>query len=169
MLYIGDEVTIIAKVVSSSMYPVSRGRKIVEVIVSDTTGNLRLMWFNQTWILKTLREGMFISISGKVENYMGRLVIMHPEFEALDQQQLNTNRIVPVYPLTANVTQKWLRRLQFNTVNYWSPKSMSLCPQKCRKKANLSNCPKPTVKFIFLTMKQALKQPNNASRLMKSS
>ena len=149
MLYHGDEVTIIAKVVSSSMYQISRGRKIVEVIVSDTTGNLRLMWFNQEWILKTLREGMFISISGKVESYMGRLVIMHPEFEALDQQQLNTNRIVPVYPLTANVTQKWLRRLQFNTVNYWSPKIHEFMPEKVQEKAKLVELPDAYAQIHF--------------------
>ncbi|HQC63913.1 MAG TPA: OB-fold nucleic acid binding domain-containing protein, partial [Anaerolineaceae bacterium] len=157
MLYIGDEVTIIAKVVSSSMYPVSRGRKIVEVIVSDTTGNLRLMWFNQTWILKTLREGMFISISGKVENYMGRLVIMHPEFEALDQQQLNTNRIVPVYPLTANVTQKWLRRLQFNTVNYWSPKIHEFMPAKVQEKGKLIQLPEAYSQIHFPDDEASLK------------
>lgn len=137
MLYQGDEVTIIAKVVSSTMYQSGRGRKIVEVVVSDTTGSLRLLWFNQEWVLRTLREGIFISISGKVESYMGRAVIWHPEFEPLDQQQLNTNRIVPVYPLTANITQKWLRRLQFNTVNFWSPKIHDFMPQSVQDKAKL--------------------------------
>lgn len=137
MLYQGDEVTIIAKVVSSTMYQSGRGRKIVEVVVSDTTGSLRLLWFNQEWILRTLREGMFISISGKVESYMGRAVIWHPEFEPLDQQQLNTNRIVPVYSLTANVTQKWIRRLQFNTVKFWSPKIHEYMPESVQNKAKL--------------------------------
>lgn len=137
MLYQGDEVTIIAKVVSSTMYQSGRGRKIIEVVVSDTTGSLRLLWFNQEWILRTLREGMFISISGKIESYMGRLVIWHPEFEPLDQQQLNTNRIVPVYPLTANVTQKWIRRLQFNTVRFWSPKIHEYMPVSVLNKVKL--------------------------------
>ncbi|MGI5900836.1 MAG: ATP-dependent DNA helicase RecG, partial [Christensenellales bacterium] len=161
MLYVGDEVTIIAKVLSSTMYQISRGRKIVEVIVSDTTGNLRLMWFNQQWILKTLREGMFISISGKVENYMGRMVIMHPEFEALDKQQLNTNRIVPVYPLTANVTQKWLRRLQFNTVNYWSPKIHEFMPAKVQEKAKLIPLPEAYTQIHFPDDEKSLKSAQN--------
>jgi len=161
MLYVGDEVTIIAKVLSSTMYQISRGRKIVEVIVSDTTGNLRLMWFNQQWILKTLREGMFISISGKVENYMGRMVIMHPEFEALDKQQLNTNRIVPVYPLTANVTQKWLRRLQFNTINYWAPKIHEFMPEKVQKKAKLIPLPEAYTQIHFPDDEKSLKSAQN--------
>lgn len=161
MLYVGDEVTIIAKVLSSTMYQISRGRKIVEVIVSDTTGNLRLMWFNQQWILKILREGMFISISGKVENYMGRMVIMHPEFEALDKQQLNTNRIVPVYPLTANVTQKWLRRLQFNTVNYWSPKIHEFMPAKVQEKAKLIPLPEAYTQIHFPDDEKSLKSAQN--------
>ena len=37
----------------------------------------------------------------------------NPEWEPIEQQNLHTNRIVPVYPLTANITQRWLRRLMY--------------------------------------------------------
>ncbi len=137
LLLQGDEVTIIAKVVGKMMYPASRGRKIIEVVVSDTTGSLRLLWFNQEWVLRSMREGAYVSISGKVESYMGRAVIWHPDVETLDKQQLNTNRIVPVYPLTANVTQKWLRRLQFNTIKYWAAEVHEFMPTAVQDKAKL--------------------------------
>jgi len=39
-----------------------------------------LMWFNQEYHLRYLRKNMFLSISGKVEQYMGRLVMYHPGF-----------------------------------------------------------------------------------------
>lgn len=161
MLYQGDEVTIIAKVLSSTMYASGRGRKIIEVVVSDTTGSLRLLWFNQQWILRTLREGMFISISGKVESYMGRAVIWHPEYEPLDQQQLNTNRIVPVYPLTANVTQKWLRRLQFNTVRFWSPKIHEYMPESVQTRAELMPLNEAYIQIHFPDEEEKLKSAQN--------
>jgi len=36
--------------------------------------------------------------------------------EHVEQEHLVTNRIVPVYPLTARITQKWIRKIIFQTV-----------------------------------------------------
>ena len=94
-LHYGEEVTIIAKVIDVQVLQPNRGRLMTEVIVSDTTGMLRLLWFNQTYVTRYLKPGIFISISGKVDNYRGRPVLYHPDYEPIDQQQLNTNHIVP--------------------------------------------------------------------------
>jgi ATP-dependent DNA helicase RecG len=52
-----------------------------------------------------------------------------PEIEQIDQQNLHTNRIVPVYPLTANITQRWLRRLMYRVVTHWAPRLDDPLPQ----------------------------------------
>jgi ATP-dependent DNA helicase RecG len=61
----------------------------------------------------------------------------NPEWEPLEQQQLNTNRIVPVYPLTANITQRWLRRLLYEVVSYWAPRFLDPLPENIRKDSRL--------------------------------
>ncbi|HSN94010.1 MAG TPA: ATP-dependent DNA helicase RecG, partial [Anaerolineaceae bacterium] len=127
-LFFGEEVTIVAEVQSAKMFNTKNGRKLLEAVVSDSTGSLRLLWFNQEWHLRYLKPGTMVSISGKVESYMGRLVIMQPDYEPIDQQQLHTNRIVPVYPLTATISQKWLRKTIFNTLQYWVPKVPEFLP-----------------------------------------
>ena len=76
-------------------------------------------------------------VSGKVDQYLGRLIMNNPEWEPLDQEQLNTNRIVPVYPLTASVTQRWLRRIMYQTVSYWSGKVEDFVPQSIKQANNL--------------------------------
>ena len=136
-LQFGEEVTIIARVISITTYPTKRKRKITEAVVSDTTGTIRLLWFNQDYHMRYLRKGMFISISGKIESYLGRLVIYHPDYEPIDQQQLHTNRIVPVYPLTAKITQRWLRRTMFNTVEYWSERVSDFMPDSILQETQL--------------------------------
>lgn len=119
----GEEVTIIAWVKSVSTFTTrNKNRKIVQALVSDNTGTIQLMWFNQEYHLRHLRKDMFLSISGKIEQYMGRLVMYHPEYEQIDQQQLNTKRIVPIYSLTARLSQRWLRRVIFSILTYWAPK-----------------------------------------------
>ncbi len=133
----GEEATIVVSVNNIAMYPTRKGRKLVEAVVSDATGSMRLLWFNQEWHLRSLRQDMMISISGKVDSYLGRPVIWHPEYEAIDRQQLNTNRIVPVYPLTAKVTQKWLRRMIFSTLKYWIPRINETLTEKIQTRANV--------------------------------
>jgi hypothetical protein len=93
-------------------------QKITEAVVSDGSGSMRVTWFSP-YAARNLEIGEPIVLSGKVEQYLGRIVMNNPEWEAIDQQQLSTNRIVPVYPLTARITQKWLRHQIDQVLAYW--------------------------------------------------
>jgi ATP-dependent DNA helicase RecG len=137
-LIYGEEVTIIAWVKSINTFTSrNKNRKIIQVLVSDKTGTIQLMWFNQDYHLRYLRTDMFLSISGKIEQYMGRLVMYHPDYEPIDQQQLNTKRIVPVYSLTARLSQRWLRRVMFSVLTYWAPKIPEFMTEYILEDANL--------------------------------
>ncbi len=159
-LQYGEEVTIIAYLKSINTFTTrDKRRKIVQAVVSDDTGTIQLMWFNQEYHLRYLRKEMFLSISGKIEQYMGRLVIYHPEYEQIDQQQLNTKRIVPVYSLTARLSQKWLRRVMFSVISKWVPKIPEFMPEYILEDADL------------LDLSAALKEihfPENHSNLKKA-
>ena len=134
----GEEVTVLAYVKRISTFATkNQGRKIVQALVSDDTGSIQLMWFNQEFQLRYLRNNMFLSISGKIEQYLGRLVIYHPEYEQVDKEQLNTRRIVPVYALTARLSQRWLRRVMYNVVNQWTPKIPDYMTEYILKDADL--------------------------------
>ena len=133
----GEEVTILAKVVDIKAMHTGRGKLLTEVIVSDATGLLRLVWFNNRYLERYLRVGMFLTISGKVDTSSGRLAMFHPDYESVDQQQLNTNRIVPVYPLSKQITQRWLRKTQFNVVQYWAGRVPEFLSEAVRESAQL--------------------------------
>ncbi len=134
----GEEVTVIAWVKSVSTFTSrNKNRKIIQAVVSDNTGSIQLMWFNQDYHLRVLRKDMFLSISGKVEQYMGRLVMYHPEYEHIEKQQLNTKRIVPVYALTARLSQRWLRRVMYTVLNNWAPKIPEFMTEYILKDADL--------------------------------
>ena len=136
-LWYGEEVTVIATVQSMTSRPMRGGQsQIAEAVVSDGTGALRVTWFNP-WLAKRLRSGAHISLSGKIDQYLGRLVMVNPEWEALEQQQLSTNRIVPIYSLTAQITQRWLRRLMNQVITYWAPRLPDHLPESVRRNAEL--------------------------------
>lgn len=134
----GEEVTVIGTVHSVHVRPIRSGRaKVSEVVINDGTGAIRATWFNQPWIAKRIRVGAQVSISGKIDQYLGRLVMNSPEWEPLEQQQLSTNRIVPVYPLTAKITQRWLRRQMHQVISYWAPRVPDHLPKSVRRSADL--------------------------------
>ena len=156
-LWYGEEVTVIGTVQSIKQRPIKGGAaRIVEAVVSDGSGALRITWFN-TWIVKRVRAGAQVVISGKVDQYLGRLVMTNPEIEPLDQQQLSTNRIVPVYPLTAQITQRWLRRVMNQVVTYWAPRLKDPLPLNLRRSAGLMDLTNALLQAHFPDSWDALK------------
>jgi ATP-dependent DNA helicase RecG len=134
----GEEVTVIGTVQSVATRNIRGGKtQIVEAVIYDGTGALRLTWFNQAWIGKRLRPKEHIVVSGKIDHYLGRNLISNAEWEPLEQQQLSTNRIVPVYPLTANITQRWLRKMINGVVEYWAPRVPDMLPAELRLSAGV--------------------------------
>ncbi len=155
----GEEVTILAYVKSVSAFTTrNKNRKIIQAVVSDSTGSIQLMWFNQEYQLRSLRKNMFLSISGKIEQYMGRLVMYHPDYEQVDQEQLHTKRIVPVYALTASLSHRWLRRVMHQVVSYWAPKIPEFMTEYILEDADLMDLPSALKEIHFPESINALKK-----------
>lgn len=121
-LQYGEEVTIIAHVWETRKRETKPGRAIVTATLSDGTANIEVTWFNQPWLVDKLKPGTQIVVSGRVEEYLGRLVFNAPDWEELDANLVHTGRIVPVYPLTQGITAKWLRMQIKRAIDYWTPR-----------------------------------------------
>ena len=158
-LEFGEQVTVIGTVQSASSRKVRNGRiNITEGIISDGTGNLRATWFNQPWMKKKLRPGVQVVLSGKIEQYLGRISMNNPEVEQIEQQNLHTNRIVPVYPLTANITQRWLRRLMHRVITYWAPRLADPLPDNLRQDEELAELSNALLQVHFPDSKDKLQE-----------
>ncbi len=133
----GDIVTVIGTIQNLASRPMHSGSsKRVEAVLSDGSGAIRLTWFNP-WMAKRLNSGMQVSVSGKIDQYLGRLVMNNPEVENLDQQQLSTNRIAPVYSLSGSITQKWMRGMMHKVITHWAPRTHDPLPESVRSAAGL--------------------------------
>jgi len=107
----GDEVTILAEVLSSTNRPL-RGRKgsIFEVVVTDGTDKLSLTFFNQAWREKELKVGRQGLFAGKVGIFNNKKQLSHPDYEMIpdgDDVDAAANsfaaKFLPVYPATAKM------------------------------------------------------------------
>lgn len=79
--------------------------------LTDDTGSIRLIWFNQKFVGQVLAQGMEIRVSGKVSQDKQGLVLSSPAFERATRDATHTARLVPVYPETGGITSKYLRYL----------------------------------------------------------
>jgi len=137
-LMYNDVVTVLGTVQSVHARPIRGGKaSIIEVVISDGTGSLRLSFFNQPWLTNRLKQGDAISVSGKIDQYLGRIVMNSPDWEPVEVESLHTNRIVPIYSLTERIAQKWLRGQMNQVIPYWAPAVVDALPEDIRTSANL--------------------------------
>jgi len=119
-LALGDEVTIVGVISDVKTQRTRTGQTMVRVVVRDGTGSIEARWF-QPFLEKQFRIGAELVISGRVGEYLGRLLFTGPEWELLQRDLLNTARLVPTYPLTEGVGIRWLRRVVKNALDVWVP------------------------------------------------
>lgn len=104
----GETVTVTGTIESIESRPTKNRRvKLVEAVVGDETGELKVVWFNQSYIEKTLPIGSRVSLAGRVDGRYGRSLV-NPIIEQ-EGEQTHTGRIVPVYGLTGSLTMRRLR------------------------------------------------------------
>ncbi|MGB2963112.1 MAG: ATP-dependent DNA helicase RecG [Anaerolineales bacterium] len=158
-LWFGEEVTVIGTVDSVSTRSVRSGKmKLVEAVVSDKSGAIRVTWFNQPWIEGLLSRAKHVVLSGQIEQYLGRLTMNNPEWEPLSKEQLHTNRIVPVYPLTKDITQKWLRGIIHTAVQEYAPHLEDHLPEQLRSNTSLPALPEAIQEIHFPSSDQSLQK-----------
>ena len=89
---------------------VRKGLDITRVQVADTTGRLNLTFFNNRFVSDQLQYGREYIFYGAVSGDFIGYSMTNPVFESLDSPAVTTRRILPIYPLTAGLTNAALLR-----------------------------------------------------------
>ena len=89
------------------------------IAASDDTGAMTLTFFhaNKDWIIKQLPEGAAMIVSGKIEFYLGQPQIVHPDF-VKPSERASLETLEPIYPLTAGLTNKAVRKAIHNALGF---------------------------------------------------
>lgn len=117
-LRVGEELTIVGKVISQSLIQ-GRGRRRYQILVGDDSGIITCVWFNGiNYIKNAFKNGDWVAMSGKVEFFNGPQLI-HPEYDKLGKGEwdpVHTSRIIPLYPSTAELKKVGLDSRGFRRV-----------------------------------------------------
>ena len=93
----------------------ARGRKLhlTEAIISDGTGTVKAIWFNQPYMAKSIPTGTPVLVSGQLKFTNSDLALQSPAIEPIEAGRItkDTARIVPVYPETEGLSSRQLRGL----------------------------------------------------------
>lgn len=92
--------------------PPPRTSQPYRVYLHDPTGELALVFFRgkAQWLEKQLPIDETVTVSGKVDWFNGRPQMVHPDHIVRESEGENLPLVEPVYPLTAGLSLKVLRR-----------------------------------------------------------
>ncbi len=94
---------------------------IVDAILKDDTGSIKLSWYNQIYISKMFKEGDIVKVSGLVKETKGKFSIINPTIEKTKADPLNQGMNLfgqkeevlfqPIYRESKNITSKYLHTI----------------------------------------------------------
>ena len=94
---------------------------IIEAIITDETGGIKAVWFNQPYLLRTLPVGVVGNFAGKVTAGNNDIYLANPVFEPLGRETKHTAGLIPIYPETKGLTSKGIRYLVKPILNHLGP------------------------------------------------
>jgi ATP-dependent DNA helicase RecG len=99
-------------------------RPIAEAWLEDASGKIKMMWFSQPYIAKTLHDGMVVKVSGRVAGTGAKIYLANPAIDKspiapedvhnslfVQGETLNTVQgltLYPIYPESQGVSSLWL-------------------------------------------------------------
>ena len=120
---------------------------LTQALVSDSTSTIKVIWFNQPYLINVLKEGDFVCLAGKVtlggptKDASSQIYLSSPAYEKINSQQsannkeqlTHTGRLVPVYPETEGLSSRWLRLIIKPLLLQLKNKIPESIPEKIRK------------------------------------
>jgi ATP-dependent DNA helicase RecG len=138
----------------------ANGRVRTLARISDETGQIRAVWFNQPYLAKQLTRGSYIVLTGMKQRFGNRVEFQVRSHELPEHGDLvNTGRLVPVYNLTEGLNAKALRRYTKWAVDRCAELLIEYLPSAIRSKAGLLPLPQAVSQYHY---------PENEKRLVQA-
>jgi len=118
-------VCLCGEVVKTSVRRYGGWKKIFEATLNESKPNalsepLVCRWFNLHYVQRMVATGQRLVVFGKPRLRGKRLVMDHPEFEVIENDEelsIHFRRITPVYPATEGLSQRFLRSAIYRLLN----------------------------------------------------
>lgn len=144
----GDEVLIEAVACGKLSDVRLRGKTMQKLLVRDETGSCTITWFNQSYLKNKFEVGKKYKFYGKITNNFGKITMTSPAFDE-NEKNFNTGKIIPIYPLTYQLSQNVLRRIMEGGLAEVEGKLEETLPDYLLKEYNLEGINEATKHIHF--------------------
>lgn len=115
-----------------------RNMTMYKLTVRDDTGTCVITWYNKNYLKNIFNVGQKYSFYGKVKNRNGRIEMVEPTFD-IEGKNNNTGKIIPLYPLTYNLSQNAIRKVIENGIEIIDNKLEETLPSYILNENKLCN------------------------------
>ncbi|MBI96590.1 ATP-dependent DNA helicase RecG [bacterium] len=87
------------------------GKFMLTCKLVDETGEIDLMFFNQEYLKRILRNGVEVVVTGKIKEQGSRKKMLSPKWEVFNPNKplVHSGGLIPVYNQSGKINSKWLR------------------------------------------------------------
>lgn len=125
-----------------------RNMTIYKLIVRDDSDSCELIWYNQSYLKKMFKMGETYKFFGKINKKIGITEMLSPVYD-IEGKSKNTGKIIPIYPLTYNLSQNTLRQIIENGLDLSKDKLEETLPEYILKEYNLLSLKEAIEKIHF--------------------
>ena len=90
---------------------------ITNAIAEDASGAMRIVWFNQPYLRTAIKAGETYYLSGPMGNWQNHSALTNPALERATDTPLHSGGLIPIYPETAGISSKVIRRAARHILN----------------------------------------------------
>ena len=132
----GDEIAVRGRIHVVDQVQMGRGMKGTKAAIGDGSGFLYGIWFNQPWVAQQLPRGEEIDLFGRAEFNYGEWQMRSPVWEPAGTG-MEIGRLVPIYPATEGVTDRYLRTLIARNLDRFLASVRNILPDAVREERGL--------------------------------
>ena len=137
---------------------IRKGMDLLKLRAVDESGSLDITWFNQSYLKNQLIPGETYIFYGRISGAGNRRTMTNPLFEPEQRQGAVTGRILPVYRLTAGLSQKLLQQLTRQALDACGSEAPDVLPAALCARLQLAQAPFSYENIHFPRDEQALDQ-----------
>jgi ATP-dependent DNA helicase RecG len=140
-LALGESGVVQGTVFGVSAPPRRISRAPTKVVFRDQTGYFTALWFGRPYLAQQLKRDQRVVLYGKKGFDKDRHIVLdNPDYEIVEDDEMasiHMGRVVPVYPLTEGVFQRWLRGLLYQVVTAHAEETPDILPEALREQRSL--------------------------------
>ena len=119
-----------------------RRMTLTQAVVGDKSGAIKVIWFNQPYLINTLKKGDSLFLAGKITSKASSRYLSSPAYERIPDNiesldLTHTGRLIPVYPETEGLSSRWLRFIVKPLLTKLKKEIPDSLPEKLREKRKL--------------------------------